>query len=297
MHRLSPHRSVVRIAAAVAMFTATSTATAQQVAPEALSPVSIAKSEAILSGTPSRLAAIMAQQQGVSLATDKPLQPASRSSLPDLSGARSLEALVSPGATSGRPDIFGSVALSISRTPLDQRWRAVRRARIAGDHAAFAKSLHGLDPVAQAEAVNRYINARVSFVDDSRQFGRADVWQAAAATLRRGRGDCEDYAIAKLQMLRAAGVDDGDLYLVIVKDLVRRSDHAVLVVRAGNRMLLLDNGSDAVVETETVRDYRPVVTFAATGAWTHGYRRAVAPVTIAAVAAPVTALAAPRSAP
>ena len=38
--------------------------------------------------------------------------------------------------------------------------------------------------------------------------------------MRRGRGDCEDYAIAKLQMLRAAGFEDRDLYLVIAKDLI-----------------------------------------------------------------------------
>ena len=36
---------------------------------------------------------------------------------------------------------------------------------------------------------------------------------------------------------------------------------------------MLDNGTDVVADTETVRDYRPVLTFAAGGAWTHGYRR------------------------
>ena len=40
-----------------------------------------------------------------------------------------------------------------------------------------------------------YVNARVAFVDDSRQYGVADRWSAGRRKRsRRGRGDCEDYA-------------------------------------------------------------------------------------------------------
>ena len=120
------------------------------------------------------------------------------------------------------------------------------------------------------------------FVDDARQYGREDFWSAASETLRRGRGDCEDYAIAKLQMLRAAGFADRDLYLVIAKDLVRRSDHALLVVRADGRLLVLDNGTDLILDAEDASDYRPVLTYSATAAWTHGYRRMMPPMSIAA---------------
>ena len=96
---------------------------------------------------------------------------------------------------------------------------------------------------------------------------------AASETLRRGRGDCEDFAIAKRHMLRAAGVPDNDLYLVVLKDLSRRADHAVLVVRAEGRLLVLDNGTDRIVDASDVQDYRPMLTFAAGRAYTHGYRR------------------------
>ena len=70
---------------------------------------------------------------------------------------------------------------------------------------------------------------------------------------------------------------DRDLYLVIAKDLVRRADHALLVVRAEGRMLVLDNGTDTILDAEDASDYRPVLTFSATGAWTHGYRRMMPP--------------------
>ena len=82
-------------------------------------------------------------------------------------------------------------------------------------------------------------------------------------------------------MLRRAGIADRDLYLSIVKDLVRRVDHAILVVRVSGHMYVLDNGADRLLESESVSDYRPVLTFAANGSWTHGYRVQTAPVNIA----------------
>ena len=245
-----------------------------------------AKTEAIL-GSPSRLAAILAVQQGLPAPT--PLRPASYTPRTASYAALRNAYLPSSGALSGRPDVFGSVALSVGRTSLDRRWRAVARQGVGGAAAAYAASLRGNSDVAKAEAVNRYVNRHVQFVDDSRQYGKADLWSAASETLRRGRGDCEDYAIAKLQMLRAAGIADRDLYLVVAKDLVRRSDHALLVVRAGGRMLVLDNGTDTILNADNPGDYRPVLTFAANGAWTHGYRRAAPSIAMAAsTIAPLT---------
>ena len=240
------------------------------------------KSDAILGGAPSALAALIAQQTGA------PLQPASYQPAPSANSVAFHNAIapfwkpsLSPAIALDRPDVFGSVALAIPRSPLDGRWHRVERSRISGAPAAFAAALRGRDSVARLDAVNRYVNARVTFTDDLAQYRTADLWSAASDTLRRGRGDCEDYAIAKLQMLRAAGFADRDLYLVIVKDLVRRADHAVLVVRAEGRMLLLDNGTDRMADASLAQDYRPVFSFAAGRVWTHGYQRALAPVTIA----------------
>lgn len=241
-----------------------------------------AKTEAILGGGSSQLAAILAQQNagGPTLAL-----PAKAPG--DLAVFRGTEPGAHPAARvaqSGRPDVFGSVALAIGRSPLDRRWRKVRALNLRRAQAAYAASLRGLPEVDRIAAINRYVNRRVEFVDDSKQFGRADHWATATDTLRRGRGDCEDYAIAKLQLLRAAGMADRDLYLSIVRDLVRRADHAVLVVRAAGQMLVLDNSTDRTLDSKDVRDYRPVLTFAAGRTWTHGYRRTRSSTVIAAAA-------------
>lgn len=167
-----------------------------------------------------------------------------------------------------RPDVFGSTALRLSRTPFDARFARVAGSRMLGRSAAFANSLRHVDAMRAIEAVNAHVNARVRFVDDA---PRADRWATASATLDSGKGDCEDYAIAKMQMLRAAGFAADDLYFVVLKDLVRRADHAVLVVRYEGRFLVLDNGTDRIIDSDAVRDYRPIFTYSSAGSWMHGY--------------------------
>ena len=227
------------------------------------------KSEAILGGS-SQLAQILAQQgAGPAAPVSVAPQPASYS-LPPVTSAI---LRTTDGVVDGMPDVFGSVALKVGHTPLDWRWRSVEDSPVTGAPAAYARSLRDLDAAEKAALINQYVNRRVRYTEDMVQYGKADYWARADETLRRGRGDCEDYAIAKFQMLREAGVSQHDLYLVLVNDLVRRADHAVLVMRAGSRMLLLDDGTNEVLDTQSVSDYRPVLTFASYGTWTHGYMR------------------------
>lgn len=248
---------------------------------------SYSKAEAILGG-PSALEALKAQQNGTPVTALPAPRPAAYSySRPTIVPAVLRDRPpVSPGVLNGRPDIFGSVALRVGHTPLDARWHRVEHSPVGGAAASFAQALRGKGAFERLEAVNWYVNKRVRFVDDSVQYGRADVWSAANDTLARGRGDCEDFAIAKLAMLRRAGIAEKDLYLVILRDTVRRADHAVLVVRAAGHMYVLDNGTDQLLDSETVSDYRPIFTFAAGGTFTHGYRVQRAPMNIASAEEP-----------
>ena len=181
-------------------------------------------------------------------------------------------------ASSGKPDIFGSTALRVSRTPLDAQWHRATALGIGSARNLVGRLLAGARPLGrreQVEAVNEWVNARIAFSEDRLLHGTGDVWSAGAETIRRGRGDCEDYAIAKMQLLRALGFSSDDLYLTIVRDLVRRADHAVLVMRLDGEFLVLDNNTDQILESRQVSDYRPVFTYSAGQTWVHGYRPAV----------------------
>ncbi|HTI66705.1 MAG TPA: transglutaminase-like cysteine peptidase, partial [Caulobacteraceae bacterium] len=91
-----------------------------------------------------------------------------------------------------------------------------------------------------------------------------------------GRGDCEDFAIAKMQLLAAAGVPTRDMYLTLVRDLRRQEDHAVLVVRLGEGAYVLDSDADTLLRSDELHRFRPVVAFSENGRWIFGHRTAAA---------------------
>jgi predicted transglutaminase-like cysteine proteinase len=173
------------------------------------------------------------------------------------------------------PSLFGSVALRIGHTALDGRWTRVAYAPPPTDARwrEVVRAASALPEHARLQLANTWINHQIAFESDLANYGVRDYWASARESLARGRGDCEDYAIAKMELLRAAGVPQSDLYLVVAKDLVRRADHAILAVRTSDGFFVLDNGTDEVLPADAVQDYRPVVTFSAGREWLHGFRR------------------------
>jgi predicted transglutaminase-like cysteine proteinase len=238
------------------------------------------KSTAILGGI-SRLDQISARQQNTSIAArqseiEAPAIP-EPAAQPDFTRFRSQPDFTTSSrlVPSDRPDIFGSVALAVSHTPLDAQWRRASENHFneQGPWTTLIASLRTLPAADQLKLVNKWVNARIQFTEDRTEYGKSDHWANGADTIRRGRGDCEDYALAKMQLLRAIGFPANDIYISIVKDLVRRADHAVLIVRSEGHFLMLDNNTDRLVDAYASQDYRPVFTYGATQSWVHGYSR------------------------
>src|SRR3954468_8427857 len=105
--------------------------------------------------------------------------------------------------------------------------------------------------------INRAVNLAIRPISDLAQHGQADVWTSPLATLARGGGDCEDYAIAKFMALQRAGVAPDDLRIVVLHDTIHGEDHAVAAARLDGRWLTLDNRRMAMVEDADVRNFRP----------------------------------------
>ena len=89
--------------------------------------------------------------------------------------------------------------------------------------------------------VNRAINLAIQPESDLAQWGVEDRWSSPLATLTGGRGDCEDYAIAKYVALLEAGVAESDVRLIIVRDIATGDDHAVVAARVDEKWIILDN--------------------------------------------------------
>ena len=194
-----------------------------------------------------------------------------------------------PAATepaAAREEPFGLSTSNLTEGPLRAKWLAVEKtiaaeadiiAACASDraHCTSQPALRFLDIVNTAAArdglarlgeINRAINLAIRPVSDSAQYGVEDHWSSPLATLASGAGDCEDYAIAKFVALRAAGVPDKDLRLVIIRENATGDDHAVVAARSGGHWRVLDNRTFLMIEDNGFAKYRPLFAIDAEGA-------------------------------
>ena len=113
------------------------------------------------------------------------------------------------------------------------------------------------------ERINSFVNGSVLFGEDSDIWGQNDYWASPQETLARGRGDCEDIAIAKYFALLRLGMNDDKLRLTFVKDLNSRRAHMVLAYYAGEgaEPLILDNLRPQILPASQRPDLLPVYAF------------------------------------
>jgi predicted transglutaminase-like cysteine proteinase len=113
--------------------------------------------------------------------------------------------------------------------------------------------------------INRAVNLAIEPTSDLAQWGVPDRWSSPLETFTTGRGDCEDYAIAKYVALTAAGVDAQDVKLVIVRELATGQDHAVVAARLDGKWMMLDNRWLRLVEDSDIRNAQPLFVLDAGG--------------------------------
>ena len=89
--------------------------------------------------------------------------------------------------------------------------------------------------------LNRAINTAIRPTSDLAQWGVPDRWSTPLETLSTGRGDCEDYAIAKYVALIRAGLRREDVRLVLVREALSNQDHAMVAARLNDEWIVLDN--------------------------------------------------------
>lgn len=168
------------------------------------------------------------------------------------------------------PSLFRMVALPVGDTAPRQKWELARLGEVAEHRGPWDELLSEAARMQSGDTigmVNQWVNWHVRFRDDA----AGDEWASAPETLRRGFGDCEDFAMAKMGLLLALGVSPDDMYLVLLRD-QRQTEHAVLVVNRGGRLVVLDNRTDKVLPAEAISDYTPILSFSGQFAWTYGRR-------------------------
>ena len=127
------------------------------------------------------------------------------------------------------------------------------------------------DEDAQLSAVNSFFNRRIVFAEDSEVWGLADHWSSPLELLAQGRGDCEDFAIAKYFSLLAMGMPAARLRLVYARAQVGADTQAHMVLayyaQPNAEPLILDNLITAVRPASRRPDLAPVFSFNSEGLW------------------------------
>jgi len=144
----------------------------------------------------------------------------------------------------------------------------------------WLKTVDGAQKLSETERlkrINDFFNRRIAFDDDSAIWGQSDFWATPLDTVGKGRGDCEDFSIAKYYSLKALGIPVAKLRLVYVK--ARQSGpngpvvqaHMVLAYYSSPNAdpLVLDNLKPEIRPASSRSDLTPIFSFNSEGLW-HG---------------------------
>lgn len=171
----------------------------------------------------------------------------------------------------------GAQVVATQRSDISTKW-AELQGRILSDQVTLAGCRSGHEPCpaaaqrflsiielgrrregkARLGQINRAVNLSIRPVSDLAQYGVDDFWAAPLTTMRIGAGDCEDYAIVKYLALREAGIAPENIRLMIVRDVRRQMNHAVVAVRHDNEWLILDSRTMVMVRATDAQYYWPL---------------------------------------
>jgi predicted transglutaminase-like cysteine proteinase len=167
------------------------------------------------------------------------------------------------------PDIaaFDKWTGMLARFRLEQAACTADAACEPGEWRRLLSALDGLDLRAKLDLVNAAVN-RHPYVPSQSNWGESNHWETPFEFFRKS-GQCQDYAIAKYLLLRAAGVPAAELRVLVLRDTQLGLDHAVTVAYVEGEALLLDNQIGTVVPADSVHNYQPYYSINEAGWWLH----------------------------
>jgi predicted transglutaminase-like cysteine proteinase len=201
----------------------------------------------------------------------------SRASLPPDGGVR--ETIVTPA-------LFGTREIRYDNIDEFPQWTAMLRRADAEIKSArticragetqdcmpeeWAHLVGALKPLSLLEKIER-ANAAINrhpYVPTERNWHRVMYWEAPFEFLRRG-GQCQDYAIAKYELLRQANVPADLMRMVVLHAANVGQDHAVLAVDVDDEWEVLDILDQAIRPSDEVRFYHPYYSINENNWWLH----------------------------
>ena len=147
-----------------------------------------------------------------------------------------------------------------------------RGTQIYGEWKQMLEAAAALPNAQKPARVNEFFNRRTAQSEDQAVWGRADYWATPGELLGAGRGDSEDFVIAKYFTLVALNVRPEQLRLVYVKTRGEKKAGPVSMVLAyydspGADPLILDHRNPEVLPAGRRPELQPVFSFNSLGVW------------------------------
>ena len=103
---------------------------------------------------------------------------------------------------------------------------------------------------AELQEVQYIVNRDTTYISDEKHYHVEEYWEAVGTD---HKGDCEDYALAKMKLLRDKGWPKESLDIGICK--VKGVGHAVLLAHTSEGDYVLDNNLKSIALWNTLRDH------------------------------------------
>ncbi len=118
------------------------------------------------------------------------------------------------------------------------------------------EDLKGLSTLEQLKEVNAIFNNFIKYSSDMTVYKKSDYKAVIQETVVTGRGDCDDYALAKLQALLYSGFDIANIKVAITNE--DGVIHMKLFVLVNNEIMVLDNLNKKVRKLTDLENKRTI---------------------------------------
>ncbi len=117
--------------------------------------------------------------------------------------------------------------------------------------------------------INSYFNQEIQYQEDLSLWNKEDYWASPFEAIGQGKGDCEDYAIAKYFGLLALGIPENKLRFLYARHLDLDQPHMVLIYfeEPDAEPLVLDNFIPSIFPYKKRTDLKPIYSFNNNGLW------------------------------
>jgi predicted transglutaminase-like cysteine proteinase len=170
------------------------------------------------------------------------------------------------------PKMYNSVGIAVAHSPFDAKYLRAAVPASGAQWSSIVRQAQRIEnPQQRIAFIHTFVISYIQYAEDIDVYGTRDYWATPAETLARRRGDCEDFAILELMLLKGSGIPATDIYFTVGADLIARRDHALLSVLIGNSMWALDQRAPSPFLTTSMTDFRPILTLQGRQVWLHGF--------------------------